>query len=106
MCPTASGGLWTTGIKKGLAALGTQLGSRVFKARSYVTEASADVQAARVRLYSAASAQLITIGHGYSGDMTQQDGTTTLPMFSTAGWQATRPGMPTPLKTSFATPSH
>jgi hypothetical protein len=36
--PTASSGLWTTGIKKGLAALGTQLGSHVYKTRSYVTE--------------------------------------------------------------------
>jgi hypothetical protein len=30
--------LWTTGIKKGLAASGTQLGSYVSKARSRVTE--------------------------------------------------------------------
>jgi hypothetical protein len=35
------GGLWTTGIKKGLDALGTQLGSCVFKTRSCVTETSA-----------------------------------------------------------------
>jgi hypothetical protein len=39
MCPTALDGLWTTGIKKDLATLDTQLGSRVSKARSYVTEA-------------------------------------------------------------------
>jgi hypothetical protein len=32
-------GMWTLGIKKGLAALGTQLGSRVFKTHSCVTEA-------------------------------------------------------------------
>jgi hypothetical protein len=30
---------WTTGIKKGLAALGMQLGLRVSMARSCVTEA-------------------------------------------------------------------
>jgi hypothetical protein len=34
-------GLWTTGIKRDLAALGTQLGSRVFRVRSHVTEALA-----------------------------------------------------------------
>jgi hypothetical protein len=39
--PTAPSGLWTTGIKKGLAVLGTQLGSHVSKARSCVTEAPA-----------------------------------------------------------------
>jgi hypothetical protein len=44
----APGGLWTTGIKKGLAALGTQLGSRVSMVRSCVTEALVDVQAATV----------------------------------------------------------
>jgi hypothetical protein len=62
----ALGGLWTTGIKKGLAALGTQLGSRISKAHSCVTEAPADVQAATVRPHSAALAQLITPGHGYN----------------------------------------
>jgi hypothetical protein len=71
MCPTTLGGLWTTGIKKGLVALGTQVGSRVFKARSCVTEAPADVHAATVRLYSAASAQLITPGYDYRGDTTR-----------------------------------
>jgi hypothetical protein len=76
MCPTTPDGVWTTGIKKGLAALGTQLGSRVSKSRSCVTEAPADVHAATVHLYSAASAQLTTPAHGYSGDMTQQDSTT------------------------------
>jgi hypothetical protein len=64
------GGLWTAGIKKGLAVLGTHLGSRVFKARSCVTEAPTDVRATIVQLYSAASAQLTTLGHEYSGDMT------------------------------------
>jgi hypothetical protein len=39
--PTPPSGLWTTGIKKDLAPLGTQLGSRVSKARSCVTEALA-----------------------------------------------------------------
>jgi hypothetical protein len=39
-CPTAPDGLWTTGIKKGLATLATQLGSHVFKVRSCITEAS------------------------------------------------------------------
>jgi hypothetical protein len=106
MCHTALGGLWITGIKKCLAALGTQLGSHISNAHSCVTEASVDVHAATVRLYSAASAQLTTPGHGYSGDMTRQDGTTALAMFSTVGWQTTRPDMPMSLKTSFATPSH
>jgi hypothetical protein len=69
-CPTATGGLWTTGIKKGLAALDTELDSRVSMARSCVTEAPADVHAATVRPYSTASAQLTTPGHDYSGDMT------------------------------------
>jgi hypothetical protein len=64
------GGMWTAGIKKGLAALGTQLGSRVFKARSCVIEATADVQATTVYLYSVASTQLTTPGYGYSDDMT------------------------------------
>jgi hypothetical protein len=41
MYPTALNGLWTTGIKKGLAAPGMQLGSHVSKARSRVTEAPA-----------------------------------------------------------------
>jgi hypothetical protein len=43
-----------------------------------------DVQAATVRLYSAASAQLTYPGHDYSGDMTRQDGTTGRAMFSAA----------------------
>jgi hypothetical protein len=30
-CPMAPNGQWTTGIKKGLAALGTQLGTHVSK---------------------------------------------------------------------------
>jgi hypothetical protein len=76
------GGLWTTGIKKVLAALGTQLGSRVSMARSCVTEMPADVQAATMRLYSVTSAQLTTPRHGYRGDTTQQDGTTVRAMFS------------------------
>jgi hypothetical protein len=67
----ASGGLWTIGIKKRLTALGTQLGSRVYKARSCVTEVTTDVQAATVHLYNAASAQLTTPVHGYRGDMTR-----------------------------------
>jgi hypothetical protein len=37
--PTALSGLWITGIKKGLAASGTQLGLHVSKARARVTEA-------------------------------------------------------------------
>jgi hypothetical protein len=53
-----------------------QLGSRVSKVRSCVTEAPVDVQAATVRLYGAASAQLTTPGHGYRGDTTRQVGTT------------------------------
>jgi hypothetical protein len=38
--------------------------------------------------------------------MTRHDGTMTLAMFSTTRWQAIRPGVPTPLKTPFATPIH
>jgi hypothetical protein len=76
------GGLWTTEIKKVLNALGMQLGSRISKVHLCVTEASADMQAATVRPYSAASAQLITPKHGYRGDTTQQDGTTIQAMFS------------------------
>jgi hypothetical protein len=34
---------------------------------------------------SATQSQLITLGHGYSGDTTRQDGTTTLTMFNIAG---------------------
>jgi hypothetical protein len=90
MCPTSPNGLWTTGIKKDLAVIGMQLDSCVFQARSCITEASADVQAAIVLLYSAASAQLTTSVHGYSADMTQQDDTTTLTMFNITGWHATR----------------
>jgi hypothetical protein len=71
MCPTAPGRLWTTGIKKGLAALGTQLGSRVSEVRSCNTKVPADVQATTVRPYSAASAQLTTPGHCYRGDTTR-----------------------------------
>jgi hypothetical protein len=84
MCPTTPDGLWTTGIKKDLAAQGTQLDSCVFKARSCISEAPADVQAATVRLYSAASTQLITLGHGYRCDTTRQDGTTGWAMLSAA----------------------
>jgi hypothetical protein len=39
--PMAPSGLWTIGIKKGLAAPGTQLGSYVSKARMRVTKAPA-----------------------------------------------------------------
>jgi hypothetical protein len=67
----ALGGLWTTGIKKNLAALGTQLDSYVSNAHSCITEASEDVQAATVSPYSAVSGQLGTPRHGYSGDVTQ-----------------------------------
>jgi hypothetical protein len=76
------GGLWTTEIKKSLAAVGIQLGSRVSKARSCVTEAPADVQTAIVCPYNAASAQLTTFGHGYNGDVTRQDDITGRAMFS------------------------
>jgi hypothetical protein len=65
-----------------------------------------DLRVTTVRLYSAASTQLITHGHGYNGDMTRRDSTTALAMFSTAGWQVIRPDMFTILKTSFDTPSH
>jgi hypothetical protein len=104
--PPPPDGLCTAGIKKGLPVLDMQLGSRVFKAHSCVTEAHADVHVATMSLYSAASTQLTTPVHGYNGDMTRQDGTTALVMFNTVGWQTTRPSMPTPLKTSFTTPSH
>jgi hypothetical protein len=49
-CLTAPDGLWTTGIKKGLATLGMQLGSHVSEARSCVTE----VPARRTDRYSVA----------------------------------------------------
>jgi hypothetical protein len=71
-------------IKKCLAALGTQLALRIFKARSCVTEAPADVQAVTVRPHSAASAQLITHVHCYSCDMTRHDVTTRRARFSAA----------------------
>jgi hypothetical protein len=70
MCPTGPDRLWTTGIKKDLAVLGAQLGSRVSKTRSCITEALADVQATIMHPYSAASAQLTTPRHGYRGDTT------------------------------------
>jgi hypothetical protein len=79
MCNTPDG-LWTTGIKKGLAALGL----RVFKVCSCVTEASADVHVVTVHLYIAASVQLTTPRHGYRGDTTRQDDTIVWTMFSTA----------------------
>jgi hypothetical protein len=41
--------------------------------------------AATVRFNSATQFQLTTARHGYSGDMTRQDGTTMLTMFSIAG---------------------
>jgi hypothetical protein len=100
MCPTARGYAFlrgelqcfhvshgpgrplTTGIKKCLAALGTQLGSRVFKSRSCVNEAPADVQAATIRPYSAVFTQLTTLGYGYNGDVIRQDGITGRAMFS------------------------
>jgi hypothetical protein len=76
--------MWTIGIKKGLAALGTQVGSRVSKVCLCVNEAHADVHAATVHPYSAASAQLTSPGHGYRGDMTRQDGIMVHVMFSAA----------------------
>jgi hypothetical protein len=57
--------------KERLSCPGMQLGSRIFQTRLCVTEAPADMQTATVRLYSAASAQLTTHGHGYSSDMTR-----------------------------------
>jgi hypothetical protein len=81
-CPKARPDrLWTTRIKKDLAVLGTQVGSRVFKTRSRVTEVSAR-HAATMWLYNAASTQLITPRYSYRGDMTRQDGTTVRAMFS------------------------
>jgi hypothetical protein len=84
LAEVSSDGLWITGIKKDLADLDTQLGSCVFKARSYVTKAHADVHAATVHPYSAALAQLTTPKHDYRGDTTRQDGTTVRAMFSAA----------------------
>jgi hypothetical protein len=40
---------------------------------------------AKVRLYNATPAQLTTSGHVYNSDMTQQNDTTMLAMFSTIG---------------------
>jgi hypothetical protein len=81
MCPRAPGSaflrgelqceLCTTGIKKDLATLATQVASRVSKARLCITEAPVDVQAATVPPYSVVLAQLTTHGHSYSGDVTQ-----------------------------------
>jgi hypothetical protein len=42
------------------------------------------VQAATVHPYSAASAQLTTLGHDYSGDMTRHDVTMVRAMFNAA----------------------
>jgi hypothetical protein len=42
------------------------------------------MQAATVRPYSAALAQLTTLGYDYSGNMTRQDGTTGQVRFSAA----------------------
>jgi hypothetical protein len=84
MCPTTPSGLWITGIKKGLAALATQLGSRVCKTRSCVTEAPVDVQDGTMCPYSAALAQLTTHGYDYRGDTIRQDGTTVRAIFSAA----------------------
>jgi hypothetical protein len=78
------GALPFSGIKKGVATLGTQLDSRVSMACSCITEALAGVQVTTVHLYSVASAQLTTPGHGYRADTTQQDGTTGRAMFSAA----------------------
>jgi hypothetical protein len=79
-------GLWTIGIKKGLAAPGTQLGSHVSKALSRVTEAPASRANMPLQFGQPCNAaQLTTPGHDYNGDTTHQDGTTTLTMFSTAG---------------------
>jgi hypothetical protein len=61
-----------------------QLGLRVSKARLCITEVSVGVQAATMRSYSTALAQLTTPGHGYRGDMTRHDGTMVRAMFSVA----------------------
>jgi hypothetical protein len=84
LAEVSSDGLWITRIKKDLSDLDTQLGSCVFKARSYVTKAHANMHAATVHLYSAALAQLTTPKYDYRGDTTQQDGTTVRAMFSAA----------------------
>jgi hypothetical protein len=66
-----------------------------------------DVQAATVQLRSVASAELTTPVHGYSGDMTRQDGIVTL-----GHVQCSRvirqddSTLLTPYKTSFTTTSH
>jgi N-acetylglucosamine-6-phosphate deacetylase len=80
--PTAPDGLCTTGIKKCLADLGTHLGSHISKARSCVSEALANVQAAIVRSPQCSVGSVDTHIHGYSGDMTRQDGITGRAMFS------------------------
>jgi hypothetical protein len=85
-CPTAPNGLRTTGIKKVLAILGMQLGSRVSKMRSCVTETSArhvdmrrhhNLQDVGTSRYSAAqqcsAARLPTHRHGWQGMWTQQE---------------------------------
>jgi hypothetical protein len=87
MYPMAPSGLWTTRIKKGLAAPGTQLGSHVSKSTVayYRGACKACRHANTVRFNSTTHAQLTTPGHDYSGDTTRQDGTTALTMFNIAG---------------------
>jgi hypothetical protein len=96
MCPTALNRLRASEIKKGLADLGMQLGSRVSKARLRITEALVrhvnrgyhyDLQTvqtgATVSRYSTTPTQQTTPGHGYNGDVTRQDDTTLMSVFST-----------------------
>jgi hypothetical protein len=70
--------------KERLSCLATQVGSRVSKAHLCITEAPVDVQAATARPYSVVLAQLTTHRHGYSDNVTQQDGITGHTMFSAA----------------------
>jgi hypothetical protein len=96
----------TTEIKKCLVALGTQVGSRVFKACSCVTEALEDVQSATICLYSTASTQLTTPGHGCSGDVTRQDEPRDDHVQCSRAIRQDDFTLQTPDKTSFATRSH
>jgi hypothetical protein len=84
--PTAPSRLWTTGIKNDLS-LRHATGLACFQSTlaCYRGACKTCGQAVIVRFNSATPAQLTTPGHGYSGNTTQQDGTTALAMFSTAG---------------------
>jgi hypothetical protein len=83
-CPTAPNRSWTIWIKKGLAALGTHLGSRVSKAHSCITKAPAWYAGC----YSVSlQCSVGPAGHSWTWlqcDITRHDDTTGCAMFSAA----------------------